>query len=156
MTSSLNTPSPSEIPSKSTTPKLAYRHGPLLADAQLPNCGQPGSNRAVVYWNNFRIGHQSAASPHLSWWLLFGKVAHPLDLLDLTRVALTSRSRVPNISARPWMSPIDWTEHFALPHPRQARRRRHGRSVLRPGLEARPRGRPQISASGRGGQSSSP
>src|SRR5712664_4568847 len=43
MTISLNTPSPSETPSKSTTPNLAYRHRPLLIDARLPGGRPPGS-----------------------------------------------------------------------------------------------------------------
>src|SRR5712664_1703317 len=43
MTISLNTPSPSETPSKSTTPNLAYLHRPLLTDARLPGGRQPGS-----------------------------------------------------------------------------------------------------------------
>src|SRR5260370_35121414 len=40
MTISLSIRNPSETPSKSTTASLAYRHRPLLADAQLPD-GHP-------------------------------------------------------------------------------------------------------------------
>src|SRR5712664_1608453 len=48
MTIGLNISSPSEIASKSTTPNLAYRHRPLLADAQFPDSRQSGSYRDVL------------------------------------------------------------------------------------------------------------
>jgi hypothetical protein len=47
MTISLSIRDPSETPSKSTTANLAYRHRPLLADAQLPDGQQTFPYRVV-------------------------------------------------------------------------------------------------------------
>jgi hypothetical protein len=66
MTSSLNTPSPSEIPSKSTTPKLAYRTGLswLTRNSRMVGYPEVGQKRGSRKLDGLVTGSRLVGSDH--------------------------------------------------------------------------------------------